>query len=551
MSVKKTDKIVALVYVLFFAVLLASGCSREQRTPVEIGNEQQILHMGNSDEPADIDPHITTGLPERRIQIALFEGLVTKSMETLEPTPGVAESWDVSDDGLIYTFYFNPDARWSNGDPITPEDFVWSWQRALTPALGNQYAHSLYPIKKAEEFHRGEITDFSQVGVKVVDDRTLQVELISPIPYFLELLDHHSLYPVHRPTIERFGDATSRGTAWTRPENFVGNGAFTVKTWEPNRVLVVEKNPHYWGAEEVRLQEIHFYPIQQGATEDRMFRAGQLHIVGLSDSLPPERVLTYREQGHPALRTYPALLTYFYEFNTRRPPLDDKRVRQALTYAIDREQITERVTRVGDVPAYHLTPPDTAGYTARARVEQDVEKARELLAQAGYANGEGFPELTILYNTMEHHQRIAVVIQQMWKQALNIHVNIQNQDWRVYLSSKRTGDFDIARAGWMGDYYDPNTFLDMYVTGSGNNYAGWSNEEYDQLIVRAARTADRGQRLELFQQAEAILMDEVPLAPIYFYVRNDMVSPSVRNWHTNVMEHFDYRSVYLESENAP
>ncbi len=539
---------VALGFVLCFTVLIGAGCSRDQRTPVQIGDELQILHLGNGDEPADIDPHITVGMPERRIQIALFEGLVTKSAETLEPMPGVAESWDVSDDGLTYTFYFNPNARWSNGDPITPEDFIWSWRRTLAPELGNQYAHSLYYITNAEAYHRGEIDDFSKVGVEVLDERTLRITLNAPIPYFLELLDHHSLYPVHPPTVERFGGRTVRGTAWTRPENFVGNGAFTLKRWEPHRVLVVERNPYYWGADDVRLQEIHFHPVQEGTTEDRMYRAGQLHIAGLSVNLPVERVLAKQEQQHPELETYDAFITYYYEFNTRKPPLDDVRVRQALTYAINREQITERVVRVGDQPAYHLTPPNTAGYTSRARVKQDEELARQLLAEAGFPNGEGFPRLTILYNTMEHHQRIAVVIQQMWKQVLNIDVNITNQEWRVYLANKRTGDFEIGRAGWIGDYYDPNTFLGTMVSDSGNNYTGWGNAEYDALIAEAARTGDREVRHELFQRAEAILMEEVPLAPIYFYVRNNFISPSVRGWHNNIMEHVDYRPVYLEPQ---
>lgn len=530
------------VILAFGAVWLLSACSDGQRTPVDIGNEQQILHIGNGDEPADVDPHVTTGIPERQIQVALFEGLTSKSAETLEPQPGVARDWDISDDGLVYTFYLNEQARWSNGDVITAGDFVWSWHRALLPALGNQYAYSLYTIKNAEAFHLGRISDFNAVGVTAVDDHTLRIELEAPVPYFLELLDHHSFYPVHRATIEQFGRPDQRGTRWTRPEHFVGNGPFTLKSWEPNRVLVVEKNPHYWDADQVRLNEIHFYPVQQPTTEERMFRAGQLHIINL---LTEERVPRYLKMEHAALRSFANYATYYYEFNTRVEPLNDPRVRRALSLAIDREQITEQMLRGGQRPAEHFTPPG-AGYHANARVSYDPERAQQLLAEAGYPNGEGFPTLNILYNTLDAHERIAVVIQQMWRQTLNIDVTLRNQDWRVFLASKRSGDYHIARSGWVADYYDPNSFLDMFVTEGGNNDTGWSNARYDELIGLAARTEDQHQRMEYFQEAEAILLDEAPVAPIYFYQYNHLVSPSVRGWHSNVMKHVNYKGVYLE-----
>jgi oligopeptide transport system substrate-binding protein len=525
------------------SALLISACSDGQRTAVEIGNERQILHMGNGGEPSDVDPHTTVGIPERQIQVALFEGLVSKSSDTLEIQPGVAHSWDISDDGLVYTFYLNENARWSNGDPITAQDFVWSWRRALLPALGNQYAYSLYSLKNAEDFHRERISNFDQVGVTAVDERTLRIELENPVPYFLELLDHHSFYPVHPATVEQFGRPDQRGTRWTRPENFVGNGPFTLKSWEPNRVLVVEKNRYYWDADQVRLNEIHFYPVEQPATEERMFRAGQLHIINL---LAEERVPRYLEQENPALRSTANYATYYYEFNTRVKPLDDPRVRRALSLAIDREKITDQMLRGGQRPAEHFTPPG-AGFEARARISHDPEKARQLLAEAGFPNGEGFPTLNILYNTLDAHERIAVVIQQMWRQTLNINVTLRNQDWRVYLASKRSADYQIARSGWVGDYYDPNTFLDMFLTEGGNNDTGWSNPRYDELIALAAAT-DSKQRMEYFQEAEAILLEEAPFAPIYFYQYNYLVSPSVRGWHSNVMKHVNYKGVYLEPQ---
>lgn len=526
------------------AVIFFSACSSDRETPVAIGNEQQILHVGNGDEPSDIDPHITTGVPEFHIQQAVFEGLVSKDPKNLAIVPGVAERWEVSEDGRLYTFYLHPEAKWSNGDDLVAEDFVWSWQRALKPALGNQYAYSLFLIKNAEAFYTGDITDFSEVGVKALDKHLLQVELNSPTPYFLQLLDHHSLYPVHRPTIEKFGSIDARGTPWTRPENFVGNGPFTLKDWVPNQIISVKKNPEYWDAESIKLNEIHFHPVQQSSTEERMFRAGQLHILR---QLPTGKIDVYRKEHPEVLRTFLNFATYFYRFNTTKPPLNDVRVRQALAYSIDRHQITEHVTKGGQIPAYALTPPSEF-YTPSAKMPYDPEKAKALLAEAGYPNGEGFPKLTILYNTMDEHQKIALVIQQMWKQALNIDVTLENQDWKVFLASQRSMNYEISRASWLGDYYDPNTFLDLMITDGGNNETGWSNARYDELIQLAANASDPTERNRYFDEAENLLVDEVPILPIYTYSWNMAVATSVKEWHNNVMDYWSYKNVYLTSE---
>jgi len=540
-----------LVFFISASAMLVIGCSDGDGvdgTPVQVGDREQILHMGNGDEPADVDPHITTGMPEHRIQLALFEGLVSKHPKTLEPVPGVAESWDISDDEKVYTFHIRDNAKWSNGDPLTAQDFVWSWRRALMPALGNHYAYSLYVVENAEAFHKGGVENFGQVGAEALDDKTLRVTLHSPTPYFLQLLDHHSFYPVHPETIEKHGAIDDRGTRWTRPDNFVGNGPFTIKEWSPNRVFKVEKNPHYWDAERVALQEIHFYPVQQSTTEERMFRAGQLH---LTMEVPISKRPVYKRADHPALRTQPLFSTYMYMLNTKKPPLDDVRVRKALAYSIDRAAITEHVTQGGQEPAFNVTPPDPRGYTAEAELEYDVERARELLAEAGYPNGEGFPSLEILYNTHEDHRKIAVTVQQMWKKALNIDITLQNQDWKVYLSNKTAGNYEIARFAWGGDYLDPSTFLELFVTDGGNNDTGWGNERYDELLDLAARTADREERFGYFQEAEAILMEEVPVIPVYTYNRNRLVRPSVKGWHGNIMDYHPYKYISLEPLSEP
>ncbi len=527
--------------------LILAACGGGESN-VERGNREQVLHWGNGTEPQELDPHIVTGVPEHHIIIALLEGLVLKDPSTLEPIPGVAERWTISEDQLIYTFYLRDEARWSNGDPVTAQDFVWSWWRALQPALGNQYAYMYYVIDNAEAYARGELEDFEQVGVKALDSHTLQVTLANPTPYFLQLLDHYSMFPVHRPTIEKFGSPSERGSRWTRAGNFVGNGAFVLQTWDLNKQVVVEKSPTYWDRETVRLKAIHFYPTENVSTEERMYRAGQLHVTG---AIPVDKIALYKQNSPEDLRIATYLGTYFYRFNTQVPQLSDARVRRALAMSIDRQAIVERITKGGQVPAYTFTPPDTLGYTAKDGFAYDPAAARTLLAAAGYPDGAGFPTTEILYNTSEGHRELAVAIQQMWKTQLNIDVVLNNQDWKVYLDNVDNGHYQIARAGWIGDYVDPNTFLDMWVSDGGNNRTGWANAEYDDLVLRQApRATDRDSRYAFHARAEALLLAEMPILPIYFYTRNNLVQPSVKGMPSNMLDYSVYKYIHLEAPAA-
>jgi oligopeptide transport system substrate-binding protein len=533
--------------VIFLFLLALSGCSSESGPDTSNDSGAQVLNLGNGAEPQDLDPHIVTGVSEHNVITALLEGLTSVHPVDLTPTPGVAESWEISEDGLIYTFHLNNNAKWSNGDPVTAMDFVYSWKRSLTPELGSQYAYMLYPVVNAEEYNKGQISDFSEVGVHAIDSHTLSVRLKHSTPYFLGLLEHYSTYPVHQATIEKFGEIGTRGSEWTRQGNFVGNGPFVLKRWVQNQVIEVGKNPLYWDAARVKLDGINFYPFDQLATEERMFRTGQLHI---TYDLLDQKIETYLKENPELIAIHPYLATYYYNFNTTIKPLDDVRVRRALAMSIDRDAITKNITKGGETAAYNLTPPDTLGYTARAKLPYDIEEARRLLAEAGYPNGEGFPTLQLLYNTLETHRMIAVAIQQMWKQALNIDITLYNQEWKVYLDSQRTFNYQISRAGWIGDYVDPNTFLDMFIKDGGNNRTGWSNPEYDRLISKAANTHDQNERYELFQQAEAILVDEVPILPIYTYSKVYLISPNVKGWTPNILDRHPYKYVYLEAESA-
>ncbi len=522
--------------------LVLSGCSKRE-TRVEVGNREQVFHFSNGGEPADLDPHTVTGEPEHNILLALFEGLVNADPKTVEPIPGVAERWDISEDGLVYTFHLRKSALWSNGDPVTARDFSESYRRNLLPSLATQYSYMLFPVKNAEAFNTGKITDFNEVGFKVLDDHTLEITLHSPTPYFLSLIIHNSWYPVHLPTLKKHGRIDDRNNRWTRPKNIVSNGPFLLKEWNINSHIRVEKNPTYWDADRTKLNEIYFYPTESADAEERMFRAGQVHTI---KECPQAKIQVYQRERPELINIYPILTTYYYRFNVTRPPLTDKRVRQALAMTINRKSLVENVTRGGQFPAYFLTPPDTAGYTCESPISENVAEARRLLAEAGFPDGKGFPKVEILFNTLESHRSIAEAIQQMWRKNLNIEVTLRNEEWKVYLDSTERMDYFVVRAGWGGDYVDPNSFLDLMLTGGGNNNTGWSNPEYDRLIKLAGSTRDQEKRYDAFQKAEAILMDELPIIPIYFYTRPRLIQPSVKGFYPNLLDQHPYQYIYLD-----
>jgi len=536
-----------IIIITLVALCALTGC-KKHKTLVDIGNEQHILHVGNADEIADVDPHTTTGTPEHNIQTALFEGLVLQDPETLKPKPGVADSWTVSDDGKIYRFHIREDAKWSNGDKLVAQDFVETWHRALMPALANQWASYLFVISNAESFYTGAIKDFSEVGVKALDEQNLEIKLANNTPYFLQLLNHNSMYPLHIKTILKFGAIDERSTQWTKAKNFVGNGPFVLAEWTPQKVVVVKRSPYYWDVKNVKLKEIHFYPIQSEVNAERSYRAGQIHLF---DKLPKEKIAHYKNKQDPAYRTFPMYGTYFYRFNTKIKPFNDVRVRKALAYSLDRESLVKNVTKGGELAAYTLTPPNPYGYTSKAQIPYDLEKAKQLLADAGYANGVGFPRMKLLYNTLEGHQKIAVAIQEMWKKSLGIEIQLENQEWKTFLENQRTMNYELCRASWIGDYIDPDTFLQLFITDGGNNETGWSNATYDQLIKKAANSSNESERFEYFQQAEKILDEEVPIIPLYTYVGNRLVSPSVKGWKNHLQDFWSYKDLYLEPQVSP
>lgn len=519
--------------------VIAGGCSGRNSEP-----EGQILHVNLAAEVQDLDPHIVTGVPEHRALSALFEGLADLNPATLQPEPAAAESWTISDDQLTYTFTMRADAKWSNGDPVRAQDFEFSWKRILSPALASEYSYMLHHIKGAKAYNDGTETDWSTVGVKATDDRTLVVTLENPTPYFLDMLFHQAYMPVHPATVEQFGRADQRGSKWTLAGNHVSNGPFKLVEWFPQEHFLVKKNEHYWGADSVRLDGIKFYPIDDNLTEERSFRTGQLHM---TETMPLHKIEVYRRDNPEVLQVRPYLGNYFYRFNVTRKPLDDVRVRQALNMAIDRERITREVLKANEQPAFNLTPPGTAGYTSESKMVYDPERAKQLLAEAGYPGGKGFPKLDILYNTSDAHATIAEVLQRMWKDTLGIEIGLYNQDWKVYLDAMTNLDFDICRGSWIGDVVEPLNFLELFLTRGGNNRTGWGNPQYDALIQQAYATPDKSARHALLQQAEALLLEEAPILPLYFYTTKYLVSTRVKGLTPNILDYRRWKDMWLEA----
>ena len=531
-----------LVYINLILSLFMFSCG-ENISPVESSYQTKILYLGNGTEPKDLDPHTVTGVPESKILMALIEGLVIRHPEGQDPLPGMAKSWEISPDGKEYNFYLR-EAVWSNGDPVTSYDFVYAWKRMLLPSLGSKYPDMLYDIVNAEEFNKGLIEDFNLVGVKAIDSKTLKVNLRNPAPYFIELLAHYTTRPVHKATIEKFGQIDTLGNQWTRPGNFVGNGPFTLEEWKLNQVIKVKKNLSYWDAERVKLNEIHFLPIDNVTREDFMFRSGRLHV---TSSVPTEKIEVYRENNQDQISINPYYGTYYYRVNVNKAPLSNKLIRKALSLSLDRERIVDKVAKGGQDPAFSFTPPNPNDYFPPTKLEYDPMKAKALLKEAGLSV-EDIPPIELLYNTSEGHQKIAEAIQQMWKENLGIKILLTNTDWKVYLSKQNEGDYEIARAGWIGDYQDPKSFLDMMVSGRGNNQTGWSNETYDNLLEKAAASPSKEQRYLYMYEAEKILMDELPIIPIYTYTRIFMKHESVQGWNANLLDSHAYQYISISDK---
>lgn len=516
----------------FLAVALGACAGRnppESAPETDIG---KVFHRGNGGEPDTLDPHRSEETSAHAILRDLFEGLVTEAVDSsLEP--GVAASWSVSESGLEYTFDLRPEARWSNGDPVVADDFVAGLRRTVDPATASTYAQVLYPIRNAAKITRGELPP-DALGVIAIDQHTLSIELEAPTAYFLQLLTHATTYPLHRPSFAQYGEL------FARPGNLVSNGAYRVTDWVVNSHIRLEKNPYYSGADDVDIDVVYYHSTEDVDAELRRYRAGELDY---TFQIPVSQFRWIKENLPDELHVRPYLNVYFYGLDVTEPPLNDVRLRQALSMAVDRRIITEQVTGIGEVPAFGLVPTGVAGYIPQAYEwsslgdAERIATARRLYSEAGYSADHPL-RMELRYNTSENHQRIAVAIASMWKQNLGVEASIVNEEWKVLLQTRlNPGRWDALRYSWNGDYNDPFTFLEIFQSGHGQNFTGYSNPRFDALARQAAGEADTVTRARILTEAERTLLEDYPIIPIYFYVSKHLVKPHVRGYEANVMNH--------------
>ncbi|WP_210442750.1 ABC transporter substrate-binding protein [Vibrio crassostreae] len=514
------------------AVAASSTLSIAAEVPAgtELAKVQELVR-GNGTEVATIDPHKSQGVPESHVIRDLLEGLVNQDGEG-NTIPGVAESWETTDN-KTFTFHLRKDAKWSNGDPVTAQDFVYSWKRAVDPATASPYAWYMEYTKmaNAKDIVAGK-KDKSELGVKAVDANTLVVELETAVPYFVMMMGHTTMKPVHQATVEKYGDQ------WTKPDHFVGNGAFSVDKWVVNERLVLKRNDQYWNNDKTVLNKVTFLPIENQVAEMNRFLSGEIDF---TNELPTEHFKRLQKEYAEDVSVAGNLCTYYYIFNTKKAPFDDVRVRQAISYAIDRDIVTGAILAQGQKPAYFLTPEITAGfdpelpaYGKMSQKERNAE-AERLLEEAGYGKDNPL-KFNLLYNTSENHKKIAVALGSMWKKTLGLSVTLENQEWKTYLSSKDSGDFEVARAGWCGDYNEASSFLTLMKSNNTTGGVHYDSAAYDQIIDKALNSTSEEERKALYLEAEALMANDMPIAPIYQYVKSRLLNPHVGGFPINNAE---------------
>jgi oligopeptide transport system substrate-binding protein len=532
-----------LLTATWLLLLQACGGSSDEMPPasrIQVGGASgtelaadQVLRWGNGAEPQTLDPHRSEGVPSSNIGRDLFEGLINEAPNG-DLVPGAAESWTISDDGKTYTFALRRNARWSNGDPITARDWVYSLRRSLDPQTLSAYTFILYPIVNARKIAAGELPT-SELGARAIDEHTLEIQLANPTPYFLGLLSHSSSYAVHRASIETYGDR------FTRPGNLVSNGAYMLSEWVVQSHVKLVRNPYYWDNEHTTIDEVYFYNTEDNSAELKRYRADELDIT--YTSLPQSQMPWIRENLPHDLVVAPYLGVYFYGFNVTRPPFKDNLpLRRALALAINRDIITTQVMQAGQIPAYSWVP-DVLNYTQQpiaeaswTQAEREAE-ARRLYTEAGYS-AEHPLRVKFTYNTEENHRSVGLAIAAMWKQVLGVETTLENQEWKVFLDTrKKRRDTQVYRDGWIGDYNDAYTFLELMLSTSGLNYAGYDNPEYDHLLEEASAEGDLAKRAGLLEAAERVLLADMPIMPIYFYVNARLVKPWVGGYTPNIMDH--------------
>ncbi len=487
-----------------------------------------------------LDPAKAEGIYELNVQRDLFEGLVTTGPNG-EIRPAVAERWD-NQDNKVYTFYLRKNAKWSNGEPVTAGDFVYAFRRVVDPKTGSPYSWYLDTpgIVNASAIIRGKLKP-EELGVKAIDDHTFQVTLESPLSYFVSMMAHSTVYPEPQKVIEKYGDK------WTQPGNLVGNGAYSLKEWVVNEKIVLERSKSYWDDAHTTINKVTYLPIQSQHADMNRYLAGE---VDMTYETPIEQFKRMKQDRPDEVRVTGYVGTYYYDFNTKKKPFDDVRVRKALANAIDRAVIADAVMGQGQKPAYGLVPefvdgfvPEVPAYAKLSQVQRN-EEAKKLLKAAGF-DGAHPLKFELLYNTSENHKKVAVAIASMWKKTLGVEVALVNQEWKSYLETKSSGDFDVVRAGWMADYNEASSMLDLKQTTHGNNDGKYSNPKFDELMAKSREVADAEERNRLYAQAEAILVEDMPIANIYQYVAARLVKPYVGGYPNNPLDNLYTKDMYI------
>lgn len=536
-----------LVCLMLAAVLLGlSGCdnntenSSEQTAPAAAVDNakspanarESILRRGNGAEPQTLDPHRAEGVTASNILRDIYEGLITAKPNG-ELTGGVAKDWSISDDGKVYTFNLRADAKWSDGSSVTASDFVSGLQRSINPATGSSYSKILEPIVNATAILEGKKA-LDELGVKALNPKQLEIQLNAATPYFLGLLTHSTTYPIHAESV------AEHGRDFIRPGKHITNGAYQLTEWRTNDYIMIERNPHYWDNANTSIEKVIFYAIDNADTEFKRYQAGGLDITG---TIPPPQIDNIRRKMPDQLRIAPYLGVYYYGFNTQRPPLNDPRLRQALSMVVDRTIITDKVLKMGQIPALGWVPPNIANYSPQKvywagwSMQKRLSEARKLYQQAGYSLANP-AEIEILYNTSESHKTIAILVSDMWRKQLGVKTKLKNQEWKSYLATRKDPEqLQAFRAGWIGDYNDANTFLEILQSQHGMNNEGYANSKFDELLLQAANEGEMTQRANLLQQAEQLILQEMPTMPIYFYVSSALVKPYVQGYVDNIQDH--------------
>ncbi|MGL9774894.1 MAG: oligopeptide ABC transporter substrate-binding protein OppA [Sodalis sp. (in: enterobacteria)] len=489
---------------------------------VQLSDKQELVR-GNGAELQSLDPHKIEGVPESNVNRDVLEGLIINDLQS-RAQPGVAESWE-NKDFKIWTFHLRQNAKWSNGDPVTAHDFIYSWRRLADPKTASPYESYLQyaQITNIDDIIGGKKNP-DTLGVKALDDHTLEVTLAEPVPYLIKVLAHPSMSPVPQKVVEKFGEK------WTQPANWVGNGAYVVKDWVINERIVLERNPQYWNNAKTVINKVTYLPISSEVTDVNRYRAGEDDMT--YNNLPIELFQKLKKEIPKEVHVDPYLCTYYYEINNQKAPFTDARVRTALKLGLDRDIIVNKVKAQGDLPAHGFTPPYTDGAKLTApewfgwSQEKRNEEARKLLAEAGYTKDKPLT-FDLLYNTSDLHKKLAIAVASIWKKNLGVNVKLEKQEWKTFLDTRRQGNFDVARAGWCADYNEPTSFLNIMQFNSSNNSAHYKNPAFDKLLVQALQAGSEDARAGIYQQAEQQLDKDSAIVPVYYYVNARLVKPYV------------------------